>query len=136
MDLKESCTTEERVVAVVGDGSWFYWVDEVAVHPPGDPERIGNGYWQDKPPEYASVHGALQVGLGGVEAVHQGVPCLADFLPHHTSATGHVKHLAKSFFWVVFGKLGHKDGNNHLGANLHIHVKGCKLHLGLGYEYL
>ena len=29
------------------------------------------------PPEYASVHGALQVGLGGVESIHQGVPSMA-----------------------------------------------------------
>merc|ERR1712038_902579 len=41
--LEESCTAEERVVAVVGDWGWFYRVNEVAEHPP----------------EYASVHGAL-----------------------------------------------------------------------------
>ena len=45
MDLKESCTTEKCVVAVVGDGSWFYWVNEVAVHPPGGQESLGNCYW-------------------------------------------------------------------------------------------
>ena len=57
-----------------------------------------------KPPEYASVHGALQVGLGRVETVHQSVSCLPYFLPYHTSSTGYVEHLAKSVFYVGFGK--------------------------------
>ena len=39
MDLKESCTTEERIIAVVGDGGRFVWIDEVAEHPPVCPER-------------------------------------------------------------------------------------------------
>ena len=39
MDLKESCTAEERVVAVVGDWGWFYRVNEVAEHPPMGPNK-------------------------------------------------------------------------------------------------
>ena len=51
-----------------------------------------------KSPEYASVHGALQVGPGRVQAVHQCVACLPYFLPYHTSSASYVKHLAKSVF--------------------------------------
>ena len=39
MDLEESCTAEERVIAVVGDRGRFVWVNEVAVHLPVRPER-------------------------------------------------------------------------------------------------
>ena len=39
MDLKQSCTAEERVVAVVGDWGWFYRVNEVAEHPPMGPNK-------------------------------------------------------------------------------------------------
>ena len=74
----------------------------------------GQGY-TGKAPENASVHGALQVGLGGVQAVHLesiikrfltnsknifsqfpphlSVPSLAHLLPHHTSPASHVENL-------------------------------------------
>ena len=46
IDLKESCTTEEGIIAVVGDGGWFCRVNEVAVHSPVAGQKDIDDYFQ------------------------------------------------------------------------------------------
>ena len=80
--LKKSCTAEQGIVGVVRNFCRIIRVDISS-------ENL---------PEYSFSHRSIEISLGGVQTVYIVISGLPQFPAHHSSPTGNVQNLERTYY--------------------------------------